>query len=575
MSTEAAAIRPRDHSAPLITVFTATYNRGHTLQRLLESLKRQDYPNFEWVIVDDGSNDDTGSWAEVAIKSASFTIRYFYQNNQGKHIAFNRGVSEARGEFFLSVDSDDALMPQALSMMMGVWESIPAERRQQFTGVTGLCCDENGKPIGDLFPESPLDSDSATLTLLKDLRGDKIGFHRTEVLKEHPFPSDLHSRFVPEGRVWLEIAQTLQTRYVNAPLSIVFDSGPGRLSRLDRQARASGDYDYYRFAIDNFGFWAIRRPLRFFKMAISFNRARLHLGRKERLSSRAVIANILGKISLAPAFLLYVHDLIKLHGELGLWISISRKLPMLSASTRIGNLFRKIYLRKARPAIRCRANDLIMELEPWECVDGWVLFYPQLFDRNEISFLANRLTRGGLFLDVGANIGFYALTLSRLVPDGRVIAVEADPYNVNKLKKNIDLSCVDNVTIIPEGVSDKQETLSFRLNTTGNRGGNSFASDAPGDRIDVACRSLLQMLEGVGASRVDAMKIDIEGLEYAVLSAFFRDAPVSLFPRAIVIEVVPGWDARGGGDVLSLLFANGYRVCGKHEHNYMLDLADR
>ena len=89
------------------TVFTPTYNRAATLARVYESLQRQTFTDFEWIIVDDGSTDETAELVQQWRSESSFPIRYIWQPNQGKHVAFNRGVELARGELFLPHDSDD------------------------------------------------------------------------------------------------------------------------------------------------------------------------------------------------------------------------------------------------------------------------------------------------------------------------------------------------------------------------------------------------------------------------------------------------------------------------------------
>src|SRR5437762_2817315 len=105
---------PKDDNLPMIfTVFTPTYNRAGTLPRVYESLKAQTFRDFEWIIVDDGSADSTQELVQSWIGDLDFPIRYFRQQNQGKHVAVNLGVKEARGEFFLNLDSDDACVPEA------------------------------------------------------------------------------------------------------------------------------------------------------------------------------------------------------------------------------------------------------------------------------------------------------------------------------------------------------------------------------------------------------------------------------------------------------------------------------
>lgn len=115
----------------LITVFTPTYNRAHLLPRLYESLCRQTFTDFEWVIVDDGSVDDTKGLVNKFLVDKTQhstlntnTIRYFYQENGGKHRAINRGVKEAQGELFFIADSDDSLPPDALEQVARVYETV-------------------------------------------------------------------------------------------------------------------------------------------------------------------------------------------------------------------------------------------------------------------------------------------------------------------------------------------------------------------------------------------------------------------------------------------------------------------
>lgn len=99
----------------MLTIFTPTFNRAHTLPRLYESLLNQTDYNFEWLIVDDGSSDDTSNLIET-FKDEKFPIRYIYQNNGGKHIASNVGLKAAKGDIFVVLDSDDWFYPNAVQV---------------------------------------------------------------------------------------------------------------------------------------------------------------------------------------------------------------------------------------------------------------------------------------------------------------------------------------------------------------------------------------------------------------------------------------------------------------------------
>src|SRR6516164_10922801 len=97
-----------------ITVFTPTYNRAGKLRQVFDSLCRQPGNLFEWLVVDDGSTDNTPSILEEFSRNASFPVRVLRQPNGGKHRAHNAAVQAARGELTIVLDSDDELLPGAL-----------------------------------------------------------------------------------------------------------------------------------------------------------------------------------------------------------------------------------------------------------------------------------------------------------------------------------------------------------------------------------------------------------------------------------------------------------------------------
>ena len=136
----------------VFTVFTATFNRARVLHRVYDSLRAQTFRDFEWLVVDDGSTDGTGALVAAWRAEADFPIRYRYQENRGKHVACNRAVAEARGRFFLTLDSDDACVPQALARLNRHWEEIPEREQPGFSAVTVLCMDVAGRIVGDRFP---------------------------------------------------------------------------------------------------------------------------------------------------------------------------------------------------------------------------------------------------------------------------------------------------------------------------------------------------------------------------------------------------------------------------------------
>lgn len=144
-------------AAPLFTVLTPTFNRAHTLDRVYHSLCAQTLADFEWIIVDDGSTDETENIVRNWQHQNLIVIRYFQQENLGKHIAFNHGVREGKGQFFLTLDSDDECKPFTLERLRSHWLAIVAAIRHRYSPVTCLCEGTKGNIVGSGYPADPLD----------------------------------------------------------------------------------------------------------------------------------------------------------------------------------------------------------------------------------------------------------------------------------------------------------------------------------------------------------------------------------------------------------------------------------
>ena len=255
------------------TVFTATHNRAHLLQRVFDSLASQTDRDFEWLIVDDGSTDDTESIVRDWASRAGFPVRYIRQPHSGKHVAFNRGVREARGRLFLTWDSDDGAVPEALERFRAHWDAIPSDRRSGFSAVSALRRYEDGTPIGDPFPSDVLDSDPLDLYFRYRVRGDKWGFHLTSVLRDHPFPEPEGVTFVSESIVWFAIARHYRTRYVNEFLGLNFPASASepRLSSLT-VTTAQGRLLFHEAVIEEYLDYASIAPLLILKSLVNYSR---------------------------------------------------------------------------------------------------------------------------------------------------------------------------------------------------------------------------------------------------------------------------------------------------------------
>ena len=206
------------------TVFTPTYNRPELTGRVYQSLLAQTYTDFEWLIVEDGSTDDCSAQVREWQRSAPFPIRYEVQRHQGKHHAHNKAIALACGELFAVLDSDDAIVPYALERLLFHWRSIPQECRPNYSGVSCLCMNESSAIVGRPFPRDVLDCRHYEAETRFGATGERWGFHRTEVLRQFPFPTIAGEQYCPEGLVWNRIATRYLIRHVNEPLRTFYSS---------------------------------------------------------------------------------------------------------------------------------------------------------------------------------------------------------------------------------------------------------------------------------------------------------------------------------------------------------------
>ena len=196
------------------------------------------------------------------------------------------------------------------------------------------------------------------------------------------------------------------------------------------------------------------------------------------------------------------------------------------------------------------------------------LFNPG-YNLEELDFLRAHTPAGGVFVDVGANVGTYALVLARHVgANGKVIAIEPHPVTHARLKFNREASGCAQVTLVTAAAGPSDGEL--LIETDGdNLGASHIVTGQPaGNAIKVPALRLQRILAEAGVSQVDALKIDVEGYEDRVLTGFFKDAPPSLWPRAVVIEHLSRneWLA----DCIADMRARGYAEAGKTRSNTLL-----
>lgn len=193
---------------PLITVFTPTYNRAYTLPRLYDSLTRQKKSNFEWLIVDDGSVDETKELIEGWIaQEQRFSIRYYQKENGGKPRAINFGIQKAKGSYFLMIDSDDYLTDDAIAKFTGWINEI--DQKDNYIGVGAARGYSREEYIKGVPPKVNANGYTDATNLQRseyDLDADMTEAYKVDIFKQFPMAEWKNEKFAPEQIALNEIA---------------------------------------------------------------------------------------------------------------------------------------------------------------------------------------------------------------------------------------------------------------------------------------------------------------------------------------------------------------------------------
>lgn len=196
-----------------ITVFTPTYNRAYIIENLYRSIQRQTYRGFEWLVVDDGSSDGTEAlFAKWMEEDNDFAIRYIKQENGGKCRAINRGVQEARGEFFFTVDSDDYLTDDALEKVAKWAEELP--KNEKYSGFSANLGYSPTETPNKIFETEYLDGTAFDRYGAAD--GERAMILYTDIMRQYPYPEFPGEKFMTEAVTWNRMAwDGLKVRYYN------------------------------------------------------------------------------------------------------------------------------------------------------------------------------------------------------------------------------------------------------------------------------------------------------------------------------------------------------------------------
>lgn len=198
-------------NTPPITIFTPAYNRADLLSRVFDSLQNQTDKDFEWVIVDDGSKDDTAAVVNQFKTISKFPIEFYPKKNGGKHTAINLGISKAKGLFTLILDTDDQLTPNAIEKLK---ESIQNINDESVVAVATRRISSDGKIVGSGNFDK-ITCNSLDIRYKHKITGDLVEVFKTDILQKYPFPEIEGEKFCPEALVWNRIAQKYKIDFYN------------------------------------------------------------------------------------------------------------------------------------------------------------------------------------------------------------------------------------------------------------------------------------------------------------------------------------------------------------------------
>ncbi|MFL4557769.1 glycosyltransferase family 2 protein [Yersinia kristensenii] len=284
-----------------VTIFTPTFNRAHVLERCYISILEQDRNDIEWLIIDDGSTDNTAELIELLKIENKLNIKYIYQNNSGKQSAWNKAVENASGEYFIGLDSDDALVAGSINKLLSM-STVFYDK--EIIGVRAISVSsETLKPNNSYL--SNIDKKSSWFDEFRSgIRGERIDFFKTELLQKYLYPVASGINFIPEIWFYSTVAKEYCFYYSSIPVRIFFDAeATNRLSKSSIKKHAVGHYISRKALLENvpLKLW-LYRPLDFIKSVLRINQALATMDDKDIVNSKK---SILVRIVTLPGLIIH------------------------------------------------------------------------------------------------------------------------------------------------------------------------------------------------------------------------------------------------------------------------------
>lgn len=216
-----------------ITVFTPTFNRAYCLSQLYHSLLSQTCKDFIWLVIDDGSEDNTKDLIEDWMSENKIVIKYIFKENQGMHTGHNVALNHIETELNMCIDSDDFLPDNAIEKILDFWDK---NYKESWAGIIGLDAFKDGKIVGTAFPKNLNECKYSLLKSKYKVIGDKKFIYKTDIIKKYPeYPIFKGEKFVPLGYKYLLIDRDYDLGVLNEVLCIVEYMSDGSSKNIIKQ----------------------------------------------------------------------------------------------------------------------------------------------------------------------------------------------------------------------------------------------------------------------------------------------------------------------------------------------------
>lgn len=227
-----------------LTIFTPSFNRAYTLGKCYDSLVRQSCKDFIWLIIDDGSSDNTRELVNQWIEENKIEIEYKYQENQGMHGAHNTAYEIIYTELNVCIDSDDYMPDDGVEKIISFWEE---NKREDLAGIIALDAYEDGNIIGKIFPETLKEATLFEVNNKYKIPGDKKLVYRTELTKKYPYPLFKGEKYVGLAYKYYKLDEKYKLATLNEVVCIVEYMDDGSSRNMLRQYRKNPrGFAFYR-----------------------------------------------------------------------------------------------------------------------------------------------------------------------------------------------------------------------------------------------------------------------------------------------------------------------------------------